>query len=270
MGRFIAHPYGMILVTGPTGSGKSTSLYAMLNELNEPEINIITLEDPVENQMYGMNQIGVDANYGMTFASGLKYILRQDPDIVMVGEIRDGETAEIAVQAALTGHLLLSTLHTNDSAGAVIRLLELGLQPFLVASSLIGVIAQRLLSRVCPQCQQPWDPPDEMLAQFGADAEALAAAELVRGDGCDQCLGTGYRGRCAVFELLPITPSVVELIEARASTGEVKALAMREGMRTLMQSGIAEALVGQTTLEEVRQHVLVWEQAAEAQPVAVG
>jgi len=266
--RFLAHPYGMILVTGPTGSGKSTSLYAMLNELNKPEINIVTLEDPVENQMYGMNQIGVDPNYGMTFASGLKYILRQDPDIVMVGEIRDGETAEIAIQAALTGHLLLSTLHTNDAAGALTRLVELGVQPFLVSSSLIGVAAQRLLRRVCPHCRAPAAAEPELLEAFGAHAERVAQAELARGEGCEQCFGTGYRGRCGVFELLAVSSTTAKLIEARASSNEVKAQAMREGMQTLMEAGIEKAIAGETTLEEVHERVLVWEQTEQQEAPA--
>ncbi len=267
---FLGHPYGMILVTGPTGSGKTTTLYAMLSHLNEPETNIITLEEPVENQIYGMNQIGIDPHFGMTFATGLKYILRQDPDIVMVGEIRDADTAETAVQAALTGHLLLSTLHTNDAAGAVARLVQLGVQPFLVSSALIGVVAQRLLRRVCSQCGEPFSPPDELLAEFGPFAERLAAAELVRGAGCDQCFGTGYRGRCGVFELLRATPEIAELVERRASAAEIKTLATRQGMGTLLEAGVANALAGHTTLEEVRERVLVWEQVQEEQPAPAG
>ena len=261
--RFISHPYGMILVTGPTGSGKSTSLYAMLNKVNQPQTNIITLEDPVENQMPGMNQVGIDPNFGMTFASGLKYILRQDPDIVMVGEIRDGETAEIAVQAALTGHLLLSTLHTNDAAGAVTRLADLGVQTFLVASSLIGVVAQRLLRRVCPHCKTPEKPSPEALAQAGANAAMLEQAELFKGVGCDQCFGTGYRGRCGVFELMPISPAIAELVERNASANEIKAMAVHEGMNTLTDAAMAKVAAGETTLQEVRERVLVWEQAEE-------
>ena len=259
--RFLGHPYGMILVTGPTGSGKSTSLYAMLNQLNQPQTNIITLEDPVENQMPGMNQVGIDPNFGMTFASGLKYILRQDPDIVMVGEIRDGETAEIAVQAALTGHLLLSTLHTNDAAGAVTRLADLGVQPFLVASSLIGVVAQRLLRRVCPHCKTPEERSPALLEQLGPGAAALERAELFKGVGCDQCFGTGYRGRCGVFELMPISAGIAELVERNASANEIKALAVQEGMDTLTDAAIAKVAAGETTLQEVRERVLVWEQA---------
>jgi type II secretory ATPase GspE/PulE/Tfp pilus assembly ATPase PilB-like protein len=270
---FVAHPYGMILVTGPTGSGKTTSLYAMLNHLNRPETNIITLEEPVENQIYGMNQIGIDPNFGMTFAAGLKYILRQDPDIVMVGEVRDRETAEIAVQAALTGHLLLTTLHTNDASGAVTRLVQLGVQPFLVSSALIGVVAQRLLRRVCPQCGEPWTAPGELLGEFGPHAERLATGQLMRGRGCDQCYGTGYRGRCGVFELLRITPEIGAMVERRASSVEIKAQAMRDGMTTLLDAGIERAVTGQTTIDEVRQRVLVWEKMDEdptEQPVATG
>ena len=265
--RFLSHPYGMILVTGPTGSGKSTSLYAMLNYLNKPETNIVTLEDPVENQIHGMNQISVNPAYGMSFAEGLKYILRQDPNIIMVGEIRDGETAEIAVQAALTGHLLLSTLHTNNAASAPTRLIDLGVQPFLIASSLIGVVAQRLLRRICPACKAPWEPSDELLEQFGQSAEELARAELFKGKGCDACFGTGYRGRCGVFELLTVSPRIADLIERRASSVEIEEQAVREGMQTLMAAGLARALAGETTLEEVREHVLVWEQCESPQGV---
>jgi type II secretory ATPase GspE/PulE/Tfp pilus assembly ATPase PilB-like protein len=258
----------MILVTGPTGSGKSTSLYTMLNHLNRPETNIITLEDPVENQIHGMNQISVDPHYGMGFAQGLKYILRQDPNIVMVGEVRDGETAEIAVQAALTGHLLLSTLHTNNAASAPTRLGDLGVQPFLVASSLIGVVAQRLLRRICPACRTVCPPEPELLAEFGPAAEPLVGAQLFHGVGCDQCFGTGYRGRCGVFELMPISPQVGEAIERRASSAEIQERAAREGMATLLEAGIAKVLAGETTLDEVREHVLVWEHSEETAPVA--
>ena len=265
---FLGHPYGMILVTGPTGSGKTTSLYGMLNHLNEPEINIITVEDPVENQMYGMNQVGVDPNFGMTFASALKYILRQDPDIVMVGEIRDGETAEIAIQAALTGHLMLSTLHTNDAPGAVTRLLELDVPPFLVSSSLVGVVAQRLLRRVCPHCRAPWTPDAGALEPFGHYADALARAELVKGNGCDRCFGTGYRGRIAVFELLRVSPGIASLIDQRASAREIEALAVQEGMKALMAAGVARAIAGETTLNEVRDRVLVWEQTEQREEPA--
>ena len=262
--RLIAHPWGMILVTGPTGSGKSTSLYAILNELCRPEVNIITLEDPVENQMKGMNQIGVDPEFGMTFASGLKYILRQDPDIVMVGEIRDGETAEIAVQASLTGHLLLSTLHTNDAARAVTRLVDLGVQPFLIASSLIGVMAQRLVRKVCAECAVPWKPDEEILAEFGPYAEQLRRGELVHGQGCDRCFGTGYRGRAPAVELMACSPAIGQLIERRAGAAEIHDCAVQGGMQTLMEASIEKILSGQTTVEEVRQRILVWESTEES------
>ena len=266
--RLLARPYGMLLVTGPTGSGKSTSLYAMLNDLNRPETNIITLEDPVENQIHGMNQISVDPNYGMSFAEGLKYILRQDPNIIMVGEIRDGVTAEIATQAALTGHLLLSTLHTNNAAAAATRLIDLDVQPFLIASSLIGVVAQRLLRRICPGCRTAYEPSPELLAEFGPEAARFAGAQLYRGAGCDQCFGTGYRGRCGVFELMSISAAVANLIEERATATEIQDQAVREGMKTLTHAGIDKALAGTTTLEEVRQHVLVWEKTDEEKAAA--
>jgi len=259
IGRFLGHPHGMILVTGPTGSGKSTSLYAMLQKLNTSETNIITLEDPVENQVQGMTQINVDPNFGMSFASGLKYILRQDPDVIMVGEIRDGETARIAIQAALTGHLLLSTLHTNDAAGAVTRLIDLGVQPFLMASSLIGVVAQRLLRRVCPSCGDPFEPGQELREEFRAYADDLEGAQLRKGEGCEQCFETGYRGRCAVFEVMPVSASLVKLIERSAAINEIEAQAIDEGMETLVQAAVRLAASGATTLDEVRQRVLVWE-----------
>ena len=257
--RFISRPYGMILVTGPTGSGKSTSLYAMLNELHRPEINIVTLEDPVENQLPGMNQIGVNPNYGMSFVSGLKYILRQDPDIIMVGEIRDGETAQVAVQAALTGHLLLSTLHTNDAAGAVTRLVELGVQSFLVSSSVVGILAQRLLRRVCPDCAESYQPDDATAADFGPYADRVRGGAFLVGRGCDRCLGTGYRGRVAVFEIMPMSAPLVDLVARNAGTNEIKAEAIREGMATLTDAAIERALAGESTLQEVRERVLVWE-----------
>ncbi len=266
--RFISHPYGMILVTGPTGSGKSTSLYAMLNTLNKPDKNIITLEDPVENQMHGMNQIGVDANFGMSFSSGLKYILRQDPDIIMIGEIRDAETAEIAVQAALTGHLFLSTLHTNDAAGAVTRLIELGVQPFLVASSLIGVIAQRLMRKVCPDCRLPVSAPADLIDELGPYREELSNVQLYQGKGCERCFGTGYRGRCGIFELLTISPAMSEAIEGRASSNVLKQQALADGMVPLLKSGIDRVIAGESSLEEVREHVLVWEKSEEQEALA--
>jgi type IV pilus assembly protein PilB len=266
--HFLSHPYGMLLVTGPTGSGKSTTLYAALNQLNRTEKNIITLEDPVENQIHGMNQITVDPNYGMSFAEGLKYILRQDPNIIMVGEIRDGETAQIAVQSALTGHLLLSTLHTNNAAAAPTRLTDLGVQPFLIASSLIGVVAQRLLRRVCSGCRSPRKPDPELLAGFGPYASRLEGAETCVGVGCDRCLGTGYRGRVGVFELMLVSPALALLVERRASSAQIQEHAVREGMKTLTDAALDKALSGDTTLEEVRERVLVWETTEEEAAVA--
>ena len=268
--KLLGHPYGMILVTGPTGSGKSTTLYAMLNGLNTPETNIITLEDPVENRMAGMNQIGVDPEFGMTFAMGLKFILRQDPDVIMVGEIRDGETAQIAVQAALTGHMLLSTLHTNDAAGAVTRLIDVGVQSFLLASSLIGVFAQRLLRRVCPSCKEPVESDGSILDGFGAYRDQLEGQEVFAAKGCDRCFGTGYRGRCAVFELMTISPAIEKLIEREASANEIQEQADQEGMTSLAGASVDRALAGETTLDEVRQRVLVWEQSEGEILVPVG
>jgi type II secretory ATPase GspE/PulE/Tfp pilus assembly ATPase PilB-like protein len=205
----------------------------------------------------------------MSFASGLKYILRQDPDIVMVGEIRDGETAEIAVQAALTGHLLLSTLHTNNAPGAVTRLIDLGVQPFLVSSSLIGVVAQRLLRHVCPNCRAPREPTADLIEAFGPHARRLQGLEFFAGEGCDQCFDMGYRGRCAAFEIMPITPQVIPLIESHAGMNEVRDQAIRDGMQPLIEAALDKAIAGETTLEEVRQRVLVWEQSEEQAVEAV-
>jgi len=249
--KVIVHPHGIILVTGPTGSGKTTTLYAALSRIFSPEKKIITIEDPVEYQLEGVNQIHVRPAIGLTFASGLRHMVRQDPDIIMVGEIRDHETAEIAIHAALTGHLVFSTLHTNDAAGAVARLLEMGVEPFLAASSLIGVLAQRLVRVICPQCKTTTTVPAETLATLNVPADEAATATLYRGAGCDNCGGTGYQGRRGIFELLTVTSGVRDLIALRATASQLKQKAMGEGMRTLAVSGRDKALAGLTTVEEV-------------------
>ncbi|NCQ31900.1 MAG: Flp pilus assembly complex ATPase component, partial [Armatimonadetes bacterium] len=249
--KVIVHPHGIILVTGPTGSGKTTTLYAALSRIFSPEKKIITIEDPVEYQLEGVNQIHVRPASGLTFASGLRHMVRQDPDIIMVGEIRDHETAEIAIHAALTGHLVFSTLHTNDAAGAVARLLEMGVEPFLAASSLIGVLAQRLVRVICPQCKTTTTVPAETLATLNVPADEAATATLYRGAGCDNCGGTGYQGRRGIFELLTVTSGVRDLIALRATASQLKQKAMGEGMRTLAVSGRDKALAGLTTVEEV-------------------
>jgi general secretion pathway protein E len=250
--EMIYKPHGMILVTGPTGSGKTTTLYGALQKINDPGKKIITIEDPVEYQLSGVNQIYVKPQIGLTFANGLRSIVRQDPDVIMVGEIRDAETAEIAVQAALTGHLVLSTLHTNDAAGAISRLLEMGVQDYLLSSSLLGVLAQRLVRRLCPACRKE--------VPFAGLAGATAELELQTGGavqtvweavGCDACNHTGYMGRIGIFELLPATSDVCKIIVQRADAGAIRNLAVRQGMRLLRDDGWDKVRQGVTTLAEL-------------------
>jgi len=252
-------PYGFLLITGPTGSGKSTTLYATLAKLNSPDKNIITLEDPIERRMEGLNQIQVNVRAGMTFASGLRSILRSDPDIIMVGEIRDMETAKIAVESALTGHLVFSTLHTNDAPGAVTRLGEMGVEPFLTASSLIGVLAQRLVRVLCPQCKKPYVMSREEILKsvpdfpIGPDEKYVT---LYRPVGCMSCNHTGYRGRKGVFEFLRVTESIQKMILNKASANEIRETAMREGMNTLRQDGLMKVKQGLTSMEELLRVVM--------------
>ncbi|MEW5933509.1 MAG: GspE/PulE family protein, partial [Bacillota bacterium] len=248
--RLVTQPYGMFLVTGPTGSGKTTTLYATLAQLNDPGKHVITMEDPVEYHLKGVNQVQVNRKAGLVFASGLRSILRLDPDVVLVGEIRDRETAEIAVQSALTGHLVLSTLHTNDAPGALTRLVEMGIEPFLVASSVIGVLAQRLVRRVCPHCLEHYELPAAAVKGFPA-YQHLVGKRLARGRGCPRCGGTGYRGRVAVFELLEVTDAVRGAVLRNASADEIGRIARAEGMTTLFESALAKVEQGVTTLEEV-------------------
>jgi len=243
MDQCLSRTHGIILVTGPTGSGKSTSLYAALNAINTADKNIITIEDPIEYTLSGVGQIQVSPKIGLTFAGGLRSILRQDPDVIMVGEIRDLETAEIAVQASLTGHLVLSTLHTNDSVGAVARLSDMGVEPFLLSASLEGVVAQRLVRRLCNHCKEPYDP--------GEIAE-VESTHYCRPKGCDHCLDTGYRGRTAIFEMLTINDEIRELITRPESTEqELRRAAERGGMFSLRQAGWQKAAEGVTSIEEV-------------------
>jgi general secretion pathway protein E len=245
--QLIVRPYGMILVTGPTGSGKTTTLYGALHKINSPDKKIITIEDPVEYQLVGVNQIHVKPQIGLTFASGLRSIVRQDPDVIMVGEIRDAETAEIGIQAALTGHLVFSTLHTNDAAGAVARLLEMGVEDYLIASSLLGVLAQRLVRRLCGHCRVP--APEESLPEIPGTIEAGHVVYEARG--CENCAGTGYRGRSGIYEILLLQDEVRELILKRASADAIKAEATRCGMRTLREDGWLKVSQGVTTMAEV-------------------
>ena len=245
--KIISKPYGMVLATGPTGSGKSTTLYAILLTLMSPYKNIITIEDPPEYQVKGVAQIQVNPKVGLTFASGLRAILRQDPDIVMVGEIRDEETAHIAVHAALTGHLLLSTLHTNDAPSAITRLSELGIEPFLIASALEGVIAQRLVRRICSHCKTEYEPTKEEKRILGEDATVL-----YKGKGCPECLNTGYKGRVGIFEVLPISQEVKTLVLKTQDANEIRRFCLSEGLlTTMLEDGKEKVKAGITTLEEL-------------------
>ncbi len=252
--RSYRKPYGTILVTGPTGSGKSTTLYATLNVINGPDRNLIAVEDPVEYQMPGISQIQVNPKAGLTFASALRSILRADPDVILVGEIRDRETARMAVEASLTGHLVLSTLHTNSAAETPLRLVEMGVEPFLVSTALDCVVAQRLARRVCPKCAEPWDPSMAELDALGwspAEIKQAGPGQLLRAVGCQACADTGYRGRLALQEILGVTEDIQRLIIAQAPSEEVKRIAMDQGMLPLRVDGLRKAFLGLTTVEEV-------------------
>lgn len=244
-------PYGMILVTGPTGSGKSTTLYTILNTMNTPERNIMTIEDPVEFQVEGITQTQTNSDVGLTFASGLRALLRQSPDIVLVGEIRDKETADIAVKAALTGHLVFSTLHTNSAAGAMTRLLDMGIEPFLIASSIICVAAQRLMRRVCQYCKQPYQVPDEVLRRCNLTKKDIESFTPQKGSGCAKCFDTGYFGRIAAIEILKMSPAIRNLVIQKKSTDEIAQTGKLNGMETLFENAFGLFKNGHTTLEEV-------------------
>jgi len=247
----IHKPFGMVLVTGPTGSGKTTTLYSALSELNAPDVNISTAEDPVEFNLHGINQVQMHEEIGLTFASSLRSFLRQDPDIIMVGEVRDFETAEIAVKAALTGHLVLSTLHTNDAPQTVNRLLNMGVEPFLVASSVNLILAQRLARRICPGCKREIEPPAEALRDLGVKMEEIGTFSVYEGTGCGQCSNTGFKGRVALYEVMPISDEIKELILAGASAMELKREAIRLGMDTLRMAGVSKLKEGVTTVHEI-------------------
>jgi general secretion pathway protein E len=244
-------PYGIILVTGPTGSGKSTTLYTALARLNTQERKIITVEDPVEYQLHGINQVQTHADIGLTFAAGLRSILRQDPDIVLIGEIRDGETASIAVQAALTGHLVLSTLHTNDAAGAIARMVYMGIEPFLLASSLLMTQAQRLYRKLCPACKQARKVPDDLLRTNHIDPEKFQTATLFQSRGCPKCNNTGYKGRGALMEILMVDDVIREMILKNANANNIRAEAVKKGMLTLREVGLLRVSEGTSTFEEM-------------------
>ncbi len=245
----VARPHGLLLVTGPTGSGKSTTLYAALQAINFQEKNVVTVEDPVEYQMKGINQVQVNTKAGLTFAAGLRSIVRQDPDVIMVGEIRDPETAGLAIQAALTGHLVISTLHTNDAPGAVTRLMDMGIEPFLIASSLLGVLAQRLVRKVCQQCRQNYVPPPDIVAQLGLSQNGEIS--LVRGGGCQACRGVGYKGRMAIYEHMAVTDKIRAQIISRVPSTVIRTDLVKDGFVGLREDGIAKAIMGLTTVEEV-------------------
>ncbi|MHC4762815.1 MAG: GspE/PulE family protein, partial [Planctomycetota bacterium] len=249
------NPHGMLLLTGPTGCGKTSTLYSILQLLNTPEKNIVTVEDPVEYHLKGISQIQVNQKAGVTFASALRNILRQDPDIILIGEIRDSETAEIAVSAALTGHLVLSTLHTNDAVGAISRLISLGVPPFLVASVLLGTIAQRLIRTNCPKCKQPYTPSSEEFELLSASSEKDENVQLFKGTGCDYCGQTGHYGRKSIYEILSVSPEIRKMITESASDNAIMQQAIKDSMRTLCQSGIKEVINGTTTLEELKRFI---------------
>ena len=249
--RAIDAPHGMILMTGPTGSGKTSTLYAVMTQLNTPDLNIVTVEDPVEYQMMGVNQVQVKPDIGLTFADGLRSILRQDPDVVMVGEIRDSETADIAVKAALTGHLVLSTLHTNDAPGAIARLVDMGIEPFLISSSVLLICAQRLMRKVCPHCKEAFQVPADVIHRLGMKPEEVEGQQFFRGRGCARCKETGFLGRLAILEVLPISDAMRDQILIDSSAKIIRDVALREGMKTLQRAGLMKAKAGLTSLDEV-------------------
>lgn len=248
----ISKPYGIILVTGPTGSGKTTTLYAALAKLNSIDRKIITIEDPIEYQLQGVSQMQVQPKIGFDFSLGLRSMLRHDPDIMLVGEIRDYETAEMAIRSSLTGHLVLSTLHTNDSAGAVTRLIDMGIEPFLISSTMVASVAQRLVRRICKHCAKPVEPDRDLLrVEFGVSDNEISSGTYMRGEGCEECLHTGFRGRIAIYEILPFTDRIKEMTVNRATAADIKKEALRLGMRTLRTSGWQRVCAGETTPEEV-------------------
>jgi general secretion pathway protein E len=249
--KTIERPNGIFYVTGPTGSGKTSTLYSILSRLNKPDVNVITVEDPVEYQMAGLGQVQVREKVGLTFAAALRSILRQDPDIVMIGETRDQETAQIAIQAALTGHLVLSTLHTNNAPAAITRLIDMGVEPFLIASSVAAILAQRLVRKLCPKCRREYKPPKELLGRLGLAEKDVKGIIFYEAVGCPECLETGYRGRAAIFEIMEMTAAISKLTMQRADTTVLREQATKDGMTSLLQDGILKIRDGLTTIEEV-------------------
>jgi type IV pilus assembly protein PilB len=252
----IARPYGMVLVTGPTGSGKTNTLYSAISRLNTPEVNIMTAEDPVEFNLPGINQVQMKEQIGLNFATALRSFLRQDPNIILVGEIRDFETAEVAIKAAMTGHLVLSTLHTNDAPSSINRLMNMGIEPFLVATSCHLVVAQRLVRRICGNCKEPMQLPEQALIDTGFSKEEAKTVKLFRGMGCDQCNSTGYKGRIGLFEVMPVDDEMRELILSGASAYDLRQKAVQNGMLSLRRSGLQKVRDGMTTLEEVARETI--------------
>jgi type IV pilus assembly protein PilB len=249
--RAVQSPHGMILITGPTGSGKTTTLYSAIHSVNSPHVNIMTVEDPVEYNLKGVNQVQVNEEIGRTFGATLRSFLRQDPDVILVGETRDLETAQIGIRAALTGHLVLTTLHTNDCPSTIARLLDMGIPPFLVSSSLQLILAQRLARKVCPACREPYEMDEDSLAPYGHVTEGRGRCTLFTGKGCPTCNFTGMKGRVAIYQVMPITPEIRDLILRNASAAEIRDLAQSQGMKTLRQAGLRKVIEGVTTVEEV-------------------
>lgn len=245
----LSHPHGIILVTGPTGSGKSTTLYTSLNEINSEDLNIVTVEDPVESQIEGINQVQVNPKAGLTFATALRAILRQDPDVIMIGEIRDGETAEIAVKASITGHLVVSTLHTNDAASTISRLIDMGIEPFLVGASVVGIIAQRLVRRLCPKCRERIFATDEEKRVLGLPENQELS--IYKANGCHLCGNTGYQGRIGVYEIMPIDHDIRKIINTNGNTDDIRTVAMKNGLRTIRANCVRLVLNGTTTIDEM-------------------
>jgi type IV pilus assembly protein PilB len=249
--KAIRSPFGMILITGPTGSGKTTTLYSAIHTINSPEINIMTAEDPVEYNLKGVNQLQINDEIGRTFQAALRSFLRQDPDVILVGETRDLETAQIAIRASLTGHLVLSTLHTNDCPSTVARLLDMGVPPFLVSSSLLLVLAQRLARKVCRDCREPYDAEEESLMPYGHVPRGLGRVSFYKGKGCQVCSFTGMKGRVAIYEAMPVSPEIRDLILKNKDVAEIREVAQSQGMKTLRQNGLLKVLEGTTTVDEV-------------------
>ena len=249
--KIITRPHGIFLVPGPTGSGKTTTLYAALDKINSPDRKIITVEDPVEYQLKGVNQIPVKPKIGLTFASGLRHIVRQDPDVILVGEIRDLETAEISIQASLTGHLVFSTLHTNDCPSTIARLVDMGIPPFLISSALVLILAQRLGRKVCSGCKEPYEADEDSLVPYGHVPTGLGKTHFYKGKGCQICNFTGMKGRIAIYEVMPISQELRDAILKNAPTAELREVAQAQGMKTLRQAGLQKVIEGTTTVDEI-------------------